>query len=68
MNKDRNDLQVKKQVSEINKTHNFDHPDSIDWPLLNECLDTLLKGEKYTAPLYDSHLKMRTGEEVLEAN
>lgn len=46
-------------------TSNFDHPDSLDWPLLKEHVARLLDGESILAPTYDfaNHTRRR---EVLD--
>lgn len=43
---------------------NFDHPDSIDWPLLYKCLSNLLNGRKCVVPKYDyvHHKRLAKGE------
>lgn len=37
---------------EEKRVHNFDHPDSIDWALLNEHLAALKRGEAIEQPIY----------------
>ena len=39
---------------------NYDHPDAFDWPLLNEQLDALAKGQPVPVPIYDFTIYDRT--------
>lgn len=34
-------------------SHNFDHPDSIEWELLSRDIDNLARGEEVLQPVYD---------------
>lgn len=44
---------------------NFDHPDSLDFPLLAKCLEKLKKGETTQIPIYDfvTHSRLSRTEE-----
>lgn len=44
---------------------NFDHPDSIEWKLLNKHLDTLRKGDTIEMPIYSYLTCARAKETVL---
>jgi len=39
---------------------NYDHPNAFDWPLLNEHLDMLAKGQAVPVPIYDFTIYDRT--------
>jgi uridine kinase len=41
---------------------NYDHPNAFDWPLLNEHLDMLAKGQPVPVPIYDFTIYDRTTE------
>ena len=45
------------EINEINRNYDFDKPDSIDWDLLNKCLDQVLEGKPFNVPVYSKHLK-----------
>jgi uridine kinase len=38
---------------EAGPTHNWDHPDSFDWKLINQHLDTWIRGEGVMTPRHD---------------
>lgn len=51
---------------EEKRTHNFDHPDSIDWDLLTEQLNDLKKGRTVHQPVYSYISCARSKTETVE--
>jgi len=49
------------------KDYNFDHPNALDFELVEECLEKLIKGTNTEVPLYDFKTNDRCGEKVLES-
>jgi len=47
---------------EIRKKVNFDHPDSIEWPLLQQHLKAISAGRPFDEPVYSLADNARTGE------
>lgn len=49
---------------EMRETINFDHPDSIEFPLLKQHIKTLISGENVEMPTY-SYISCRRGKETI---
>ena len=47
------------------KKYNFDHPEALDFQLIEKCLKSLIKGESIPVPLYDFKTNARCGETLM---
>ena len=46
-------------------TYDFDHPDSIDWDLFGECIQSLIDNKETDIPFYDFKLHKRDPEKTI---